>query len=363
MLNKKDRDNIICSLYKKNKLIGEIAKILSIDRHTVSRTLKKFNLYDANKAKNRLNSEKIKRNEEIIQLYQTGMSFRQVAKRMGVGHTTVEYVIHTFIKKTPIQYSIDVDNKNSLIRHRKYDFDTNFFEKIDTQEKAYWLGFLYADGCITHKEVRLELQAKDLLHLKKFLTAINAFTKEPRYRKETNSYLIYLNSKKMINDLIELGCMQRKTFLIQFPTEDQVPDVFIRHFMRGYFDGDGCIYVRKNNSGVNLFSVTGTETFIDSYKIKIEKKNNVKLRQTASKEIKTLELGGNNQIKKIYEFLYRDATIYLNRKKEKFEIINGRLETNSQKSQDYEDGINLGSRKTLLQEKAIRTEGSSKLRG
>lgn len=138
--NKEIRDKQICSMYKQNKLVGEIAKELSIDRHTVTRVLKKYEIYDERKAKNRLNQDKINRNEKIIKLYKAGMSFRDIAKEINIGHTTVEYTVHNYIDNTPTQYSIDIE-KDNLIRHRKYNLNEKFFEVIDTEEKAYWLGF------------------------------------------------------------------------------------------------------------------------------------------------------------------------------------------------------------------------------
>ena len=64
---KENRNKKICDMYQNNMMVGEIAKELSIGRHTVTRVLKKNNLYDVRRNKNHLNSEKIKRNEKIIQ--------------------------------------------------------------------------------------------------------------------------------------------------------------------------------------------------------------------------------------------------------------------------------------------------------
>ena len=196
--------------------------------------------------------------------------------------------------------------------------------------------FLYADGCITSKCVKIELQANDKEHINKFLTAIEAYDKKLRYRKDVNSYQAYVNSVKMVNDLQRLGCTAKKTFTLRFPTVNQVPKKMQHHFMRGYFDGDGCVYLRNNINGVNRFTVVGNINFITEYKNilfdNIDKKNNVLFENTSSQKIKTLALGGNSQLNKIYKFLYKNATIYLNRKKEKFEMINGRLKTSSQKS-------------------------------
>lgn len=98
--------------------------------------------------------------------------------------------------------------------------------------------------------------------------------------------------------------------------------------MRGYFDGDGCIYKRSKITGVNVFTVVGNKNFINEYKNilfkKINKKNDVKLRYCPTNpDIASLFLGGNKQIEKIYNFLYNNANIYLERKKNKFEEIIG----------------------------------------
>lgn len=348
--NKASRDKIICELYKKNFQVGEIAKKIKINRHTVTRILKKNKIYNKERLKNRLSPDKIKRNENIILMYKSGMSFRNIEKEIGIPHSTAERVVNQYIKDQPIQYSLIVEDKDKLIRHRKYIFNNSYFHTIDCEEKAYWLGFLYADGCITNDAVILTLQANDLKHLIKFRDSLENFTKEPIYRAETNSYCLYFNSKEMINDLKHVGCMSRKTFILRFPTTNQVPTKFIHHFMRGYFDGDGCIYVNPNKSGTNSVNIVGNKNFIDEYKRtlfeSINKKNDIKYR-FYNNNIVSFTLGGNIQIKKIYNFLYKDATIFLDRKQEKFKTVIGRLKTSSQKSSDDENGIKLENRNVV----------------
>ncbi|BAL85177.1 hypothetical protein SELR_pSRC500030 (plasmid) [Selenomonas ruminantium subsp. lactilytica TAM6421] len=318
-IKKKIRDEKIIKLYQDGDLIGAIAKALAIGRHTVTRTLKKFNLYEPERSKLHMNKEKVARNERVIKMYQSGMSFRAIEKAEGIGHSTAEYIIHTYIERSPIQYSLEVEGKENMIRHRKYEFDFDFFETIDTEEKAYWLGFLYADSTITEKSVRLDLQAKDLDHLIKFRDALRGFDKEPRYREEENSYLIYFNSKKMVQDLVRLGCMPRKTDLIRFPTEEQVPKHLRVHFIRGYIDGDGGFYPRKKRTNVNMFHVTSNIQFVTELKRilfeGINKTNDVKINKKKNCEnTGTLNLGGNIQLTKVFNYLYGGATVFLKRK-------------------------------------------------
>ena len=116
----------------------------------------------------------------------------------------------------------------------------NHFEKIDTEEKAYWLGFLYADGSVGSKENKIELglAEKDLSQVEKFKQFIGLDNKIS-YRKNTKSYRSSFRSQKCKQDLISQGCVPKKSLILTFPTEQQVSHSLICHFMRGYFDGDG----------------------------------------------------------------------------------------------------------------------------
>lgn len=316
----------IKALYLDNYLITNIAERLVIGKNTVTEILKEQGVYNKEKSVKHLSREKIKRNEKIINLYASGKTYRDIEKILGVSNSCVSQVLRNFVSDTNNRYSIQIKDKDKLIRHRKYEFNFSFFKNIDTEEKAYWLGFLYADGCVTNCAIKLELQSRDEEHLRKLLKSVSANTIKVRKRKDgIKSSLILLNSKEMVADLTKKGCPKKKTFLIRFPSEDIVPLQFIQHFMRGYFDGDGCIYKRKNKSGVNRFTIVGNTLFVEEYKKvlfnRINKTNNVKLYDSLTDGIKSLCIGGNKQIEKIYNFLYKDATVFLDRKKEKFEEI------------------------------------------
>ena len=112
-----------------------------------------------------------------------------------------------------------------------------------------------------------------------------------------------------------------KSLILKFPTIEQVPIELIHHFMRGYFDGDGCICISNNQA---YFTVIGTPEFLNGYEYYLLKTLN---RTTPNKRKHTkrhheqtewIVYGGNKQCKKIYDYLYKDATIYLDRKKQKF---------------------------------------------
>ena len=120
----------------------------------------------------------------------------------------------------------------------------DYFSEIDTEEKAYWLGFLYADGSIDKRGVlRVELISEGKQHLEKFAKAIK-YTGSvigPYFRNKIKNpiYKIDLSNPRFGKDLQNKGVIQNKTFFVQFPK--WLKTELVRHFIRGIFDGDGTI--------------------------------------------------------------------------------------------------------------------------
>lgn len=227
----------------------------------------------------------------------------------------------------------------------KYSFDKTFFKKIDTEQKAYFLGLLYADGYIHSKPyyVGISLKYDDIDILEKFKESIlsNNLIKHIISNGFKQVYLQF-SSIELVKDLINQGCIQNKSKVLKFPLN--IKDELIHHFIRGYFDGDGSVWQGKRKKMVvrdstkksgfrerivhNVkFNLTGTESIIKGIqKILIEKanfKNNI---INTSKNIENcvqLEYSGRGQMKKFYDFIYKDATVFLERKNKKFkEILN-----------------------------------------
>lgn len=217
----------------------------------------------------------------------------------------------------------------SLSSFRKiYDIDDNFFEKIDTEEKAYWLGFLYADGYVIEKEntIRLNLSHIDKTHLEKFRDSLksNHPIKDTYKKTEEKTYklnYIGITNEKLCKDLVAKGCFQNKSLTLKFP-HNTVPEDLMHHFIRGYFDGDGSIsYTSRNgqysNRRLYKISVIGTYDMMNNFLKYLN--SNLKPRQEKNRNYYTICLGGNQQVKNIVNYLYNDATIYLDRKKQKTE--------------------------------------------
>jgi len=242
----------------------------------------------------RKGSQKIKIEKDALeQLLIDGHSICNIGKLLNVHRVTVG----NYIKKYKI-------NKKAL------QFNENFFESIDSEDKAYWLGFIMADGCVsmTHSpKVVIKLAAKDRSHLIKWHKAINSCLKICDLTIGVHSQHY---SRKMCNDLINLGCTPRKSNTLIFP---KINTNLLNHLARGYFDGDGCASITKKKQ--LKISFVGTEQFLSSLQSILGTKN--KLRPTGTnKTARVLEFHGNKKARSISDWLYADATIYLKRKKD-----------------------------------------------
>lgn len=220
------------------------------------------------------------------------------------------------------------------IRREKYKADFDFFEVIDSEQKAYWLGFLYADGCMTKTGgVNLLLSRNDRSHLEKYKADLKIENPiEDRSQKTKSnktgvqhSSKIRICDKKLYSDLLKLGCVQNKTFKLLFPREDQVPKYLVKHFIRGYFDGDGSVWETSDKKGKykNLqCGMTSTNDMISNIKniLLAQGLSSVEVQpHPNSSGICILRIRRNNDVIRFYEFLYTDAIIFLDRKKEKFD--------------------------------------------
>lgn len=129
--------------------------------------------------------------------------------------------------------------------NRKYAVNEQYFDVIDSEEKAYWLGFIFADGYNSNDELTINLSVKDVSHLEHFKKALAA--DNPIAHKENAKVSFRVASRHMCTSLSMLNCVRNKTFTLEPPNlaSDMIP-----HFVRGFFDGDGCIYLNKKEDQI-----------------------------------------------------------------------------------------------------------------
>lgn len=312
----------------KKYIDGESAKILAEQYNVTLNTI----CYVIKKLGGKIRSKKIilqkDEFEELVNLYMLGAPAYKLAEKFNLSDITIVKILkENNIKIRTLSESI-----------RSYKRNEFYFDRIDTEEKAYFLGLLYADGCNNkNNTVELALQEIDKYMVERFAKALDY--SGPIYKRELNkkkkewqnSFRVSINSKLLSNSLINLGMFHKKSMILKFPTFDQVPEYLMRHFIRGYIDGDGCICISTKNYKyknkitqylVCSLSLVGTEQFCSSVANFIFNKINIKFPK-ASKHANIFEIriSDRSNIKVILDWLYKDATIYLGRKYKKYQDI------------------------------------------
>lgn len=211
--------------------------------------------------------------------------------------------------------------KTSVVHRRRpwaFSLDEDFFEKIDTEQKAYILGFLATDGNVSDSKsnqnrVTLCLQERDEHILKEILQAMRSDS--PINSRPKGSFpgsgpmrYIAMSSKKLASDLAKWGILPRKSMTL---TYTNVSRNLERHYIRGLFDGDGCIHKRGG------FYLLGTEALIDGVIDAVNRHTGIVL--TKSKAGRLYRANGYRGSVKVLHWIYRRSTIFLHRKKKTYD--------------------------------------------
>lgn len=245
---------------------------------------------------------------EACSLYETGAhTFTSLARRYDVSPTAMKGLL----------------NRRGCVAKpfselkRKYTLDETYFDTIG-ENQAYMLGFLYADGYHNTKRntVVLSLAEKDKEILEVFSTELK--TDKPlqfvkyKNRRWADQYRLNVCSKKLSERLVDLGLTQRKTFTISYP--QWLSSELHRHFIRGYFDGDG--WLRETGLsivGTENFCLTVSQIFSNTLGVGVSIEVPHPERDETT-NIRTLRVSGRIQCRKVANWLYADATLYLRRK-------------------------------------------------
>lgn len=235
----------------------------------------------------------------------TPISLTEMGKREKIDRRT--------IAKHFKELGIKIVNKQNCAK-----FDENIFDNIDSEDKAYWLGFIFADGYISSSPLRdgvkkyynfeISLGIKDLNHLEKFKTFM-------RYDKnliiDDHRCRFVIANKHLWNTLNAYGCTPNKSLILKFPN---LSNDLIRHFIRGFFDGDGCITRQVNHLTVSpRISLLGTKDVLE--KILHHSNTNATFRHDTRHSEETLTLDWNKeQGIKFINYIYNNSNVYLDRK-------------------------------------------------
>jgi intein/homing endonuclease len=255
---------------------------------------------------------------EIIDIYLKGqLSIKKISELYRCNRDTVSAILK--------RNNITKFKRGHYIR--KHTLNERYFDVIDTENKAYFLGLLYADGC-NHtngkKKISIALQEQDKEILSKFSKEL--YGDEFLYFRNgrnggKNQFVLYINSAHISDKLAELGCIARKSLILKFP-EWLIDPELQKHFMRGYFDGDGSLgsYKRKDKTSLDYsFAITSTADFCNKAAKIIKNKTKVNvLTRILDKKCNSITsctyVRGRYQISRVLDWLYKDATVYLDRK-------------------------------------------------
>ena len=297
-----------------------IMKTLNLSRRQVDKIVKLGGLTGQSKNQTMILSEE--QIVEITELIKAKVLQKDIALRYGIALTTLKRLLNRN----------NIDSKLYKVKH-------DYFSVIDCEEKAYWLGFLYADGynAKTRNQVKLKLHDQDLHILEKFRDCLITGSGLPMNR-DKNTLSIQLSSKQLCQDLHDLGCVQAKSLILQLPTF--LNDELMRHFIRGYFDGDGSIFYKERPSSKEKYiavSFTGCINFITQLNNFLQEKINLSNVKTAKQQ------DGNNAFQCVYtkysdiqaikNYFYEnsDPTLRLERKFNKFPSLEEITETIKQR--------------------------------
>lgn len=254
------------------------------------------------------------------------------------------------VQKTASYFKCDsgVIKENLLNNNKKLfvkTWDDNFFSE-DNEKSFYWAGFIAADGCINsfnniktgklYQNLQISISTKDKDFLQLFCNDINYNKKitdsvyhnknhilKPSHAEKYYNSSISISSDKMVNDLNRFGIGPRKSLTYEFP-KHFINHELIHHFMRGYNDGDGSFYLNNIGKQTNIkikqvcFCLCGTQVFLKDYLSILTRECNMKYdaKHINPGSIYTLDLRGNKKLANVYNYLYKDATIFLTRKEE-----------------------------------------------
>ena len=291
--------NNIMKLRNDGVYYKDIAKIYNTSPSSIGRILRANGVL----TRTELTQDDIR---DIIQKYQDGHSIAEIGK----SHHKTGKVISALLKEN------NVDIIGSEIKNRKYTIDENYFDCIDSDEKAYIIGLLMTDGNITGNNISISLQESD----KDVLDKINKLVGSDRplhyiemndkNKKWENQYKLSITNKHMANRLKELGIIENKSLTLNYPC--WLPGSLFPSFLRGVIDGDGTI--SKERCRVTII---GTKMLLDGIHLKL-KSLGIHSAFYHSKHHNdatwNLYIGGKNNSIFLLDMLYKNSTIHIERK-------------------------------------------------
>lgn len=305
-ITEQEKEGIIRD-YLKFRDQGYVAKLWDKDRSNICHFLKKNNIETGSFAVKKIASL-------IIKDYLEDVPPQIIYKKYGVSYSSV--------------YKLLKSKNIKKINHakRKYKINKKYFDKIDSEHKAYFLGLFFADGCNWGYGIDIALQEGDeylLQELRKEIYPNNDNPLKKRLPKSKNHKVLYrlvIGSTDIANDLTKHGGVKKKSLIIKYPHGSFDHSLF-RHFLRGFFDGDGSIFIDSKKKRLH-FNLVAPHDFLYEIKKEMERelKEIISNRITLNGNICSFSLSKTRILCQIYHLMYDEATIFMKRKKNVFDL-------------------------------------------
>jgi len=248
----------------------------------------------------------------ILELRKNKVFLREIAKEIGVSQPTIS----KFLRNGCIP-----------LKEWKYEVDESFFEKIDTPEKAYFLGWIAADGSLSKAgtiSLSLNEQDEDVLVLLRGLIKGDKPIKRYKIKGYKNLYSCYsITNKKIFKDILNFGVHPDKTKTVFIP--ESLDMCLFKYYLRGFFEGDGCIYLSKKINQIEVSIVGQSERIFEQIRQMVldetglcgNMQNKVhKLKNGKKSYIIDLRYSGNKKGLSFLTWLYSgEEHLFLKRKK------------------------------------------------
>lgn len=251
--------------------------------------------------------------EEIKQMIEDGKFLIEIAKHFQVDKETMRLRL--------AELGLSITNTNRVNKRIK----SNYFSKIDTPEKAYWLGLLYTDGSVDHYRttgrIRLQLQAEDIDILQQFKNDLCLDCKIIEdNRVNSKCCSVEFVDEQIFNDLGKYGIIPNKTYNISNIPYDKIPAEFMPSYLLGLFDGDGSLsYSKDFSTDVTINYTAYHEQEVNDFQLLV---NNLINSKQKNKNFFTsawhTQWRGRLQVLMILDKLYEQSPRRLDRKYQKY---------------------------------------------
>lgn len=286
--------------YKNDGMRNEdIAKLYNTSKSTITRLFQANNIY----SRNLMNKEKT--TPLIIKDYEDGLQIHAIAKKYHTSQETVSSILK--------ENNIEIRPAYKVT----YSINENYFDTIDTPEKAYIIGMIASDGCVFCNRLQIVLQEEDKDILEKInsclgsnrqLYYIERSKKNPNWK---NQYSLIIVNKHIADQLKSIGLIENKSLSLEFP--NVITDKLLPHFLRGLLDGDGFLEKKRYRVGY-----TGTPMLLEEINNRINRILGINFYIHAEKcknnSTSTMKISNKKDCINFLNYIYKDASIYMNRK-------------------------------------------------